>query len=188
MTDLPPKRLEHSIFGRAKAVEEAETKKLGTSKMKWGISGGSGGGPKEDIDNSIAKILDPTCANVKTISLKAFNSFTFPSLAKTINDLDPKCKIVGERVQFLPYLLPTPNEIQSIKTHKGSDSKLNPVAQFFRELIPIKRTEDKVRMMQTMATFEEQIEELRVTSKHYKRQFLVYLREGLSNQGFTLLW
>ncbi|KAL7525634.1 hypothetical protein ACHAXR_001087, partial [Thalassiosira sp. AJA248-18] len=55
--------------------------------------------------------------------------------------------------------------IHSIKNYKGDDSKLTPVAQFFRELIPIKCIEDKVQVMKIMATFEEQVEEARVSFK-----------------------
>ena len=72
----------------------------------------------------MAKLLDLTRANNIAISLKAFNDFTFRELADTINDLDPQQKIVGERVQFISNLLPSPKEVAAIKKYKGEDDKL----------------------------------------------------------------
>ncbi|KAL7533293.1 LOW QUALITY PROTEIN: hypothetical protein ACHAXR_005151, partial [Thalassiosira sp. AJA248-18] len=116
-THLPPERFEQSIFGRAKAIspekeaniEELEEvfRKRNTKNEVWHWWWWSKRGHWHDM----AEIFDLARANNIAISLKAFKSFTFPSLAKTINDLDPKCKILGEHIQCLPYLLPTPNEI-----------------------------------------------------------------------------
>ena len=82
-----------------------------TGKIKTNI--------QEEGGNEMAKLLDLTRANNIAICLKSFNDFTFHSLAETIGDLDPDHKILGEWAQFLPYLLPTPKEIQAIKTYKG---------------------------------------------------------------------
>ena len=167
-SNLAPELLERSIFGLKKRKlssinpEEADIKKLEelfqkrdnskTGKIKTGTQVDASG-------NDMAKILDITRANNIAISLKAFNDFTFRSLAETINDLDPDSKIVGERVQFIPSLLPTPKEIQAIKKYSGDDEKLITAELFFRQLVSIKRIEDKVKVMQTMCTFEEHIEE-----------------------------
>ena len=70
----------------------------------------------------MAKLLDLTRANNIAISLKAFNDLTFRSLAEAIGDLDPDRKIVGERVQFLPNLLPTPKEVQATTTSSSPTS------------------------------------------------------------------
>ena len=167
-SNLAPELLERSIFGLKKRKlssinpEEADIKKLEelfqkrdnskTGKIKTGTQVDASG-------NDMAKILDITRANNIAISLKAFNDFTFRSLAETINDLDPDSKIVGERVQFIPSLLPTPKEVQAIKKYNGDDDKLITAELFFRQLVSIKRIEDKVKVMQTMSTFEEHIEE-----------------------------
>ena len=124
-SNLAPKLLEQSIFGRTlekrKDPEESDIKKLevifqkrnnsNTGKIKTNI--------QEEGGNEMAKLLDLTRANNIAICLKSFNDFTFHSLAETIGDLDPDHKILGEWAQFLPYLLPTPKEIQAIKTYKG---------------------------------------------------------------------
>ena len=114
----------------------------------------------------MAKLLDLTRANNIAISLKAFNDFTFRSLAETIYDVDPDCKIIDERVQFIPnLLLPTAKEIQAIKKYKGEDDELIPAELFFRQLVPIKRIDDKVEVLQAMSTFDEHVKEARAGFK-----------------------
>ena len=175
-SNLAPELLEQSIFGRTELKkrklalvnpEESDIKKLeeifqkrnnnNTSKIK-------SVGQDED-SKDMAKLLDLTRANNIAISLKSFSDFTFRSLAETIGDLDPDCKIVGERVQFLPNLLPTPKEIQAIKIYNGDDDKLITAELFFRQLVPIKRIEDKVKVLRAMSTFEEHVEEARAGLK-----------------------
>ena len=179
--NLAPEQLEQSIFGRRsekkkrklvsinpeeadiKRLEELFQKKTAKSKMTTG-SAGQGSGPGGDgVSSEMAKLLDLTRANNIAISLKAFNDFTFRSLADTINDVDPESKIVGERVQFIPNILPTPKEIAAIKKYKGDDDKLITAELFFRQLVSIKRIEDKVSVMQTMVTFDESISEARAS-------------------------
>jgi len=180
-SNLAPELLEQSIFHRTELKkrklasinpEESDIKKLEelfqkrNAKLKAGGGGGSGkGSGRDEVSTDMAKLLDLTRANNIAISLKAFNDFTFRSLAETIDDLDPDCKIVGERVQFIPNLLPSPKEIQSIKKFKGEDDKLITAELFFRQLVSIKRIEDKVQVMKTMSTFEEHTEEVRAGFK-----------------------
>lgn len=177
-SNLAPELLEQSIFGRAELKkrklasinpEEADIKKLEElfqkkNNSKTGKLKGAGAG-QEEAGSDMAKLLDLTRANNIAISLKAFNDFTFRSLAETIADLDPDSKIVGERVHFIPNLLPTPKEIVAIKKYKGDDDKLITAELFFRQLVPIKRIDDKVKVMRTMSTFEEHIEEARAGFK-----------------------
>ena len=114
----------------------------------------------------MAKLLDLTRANNIAISLKAFNDFTFRSLAETIYDVDPDCIIINERVQFIPnLLLPTAKEIQAIKKYYGEDDELIPAESFFRQLVPIKRIDDKVEVLQAMSTFDEHVQEARAGFK-----------------------
>jgi len=176
-SNLAPELLEQSIFGRNELKkrklasinpEEADIKKLeelfqkrNNAKMKGAAGGGKAGGGKGEAGSDMAKLMDLTRANNIAISLKKFNDFTFRSLAETINDLDPDCKIVGERVQFIPNLLPTPKETQAIKKYKGEDDKLITAELFFRQLVPMKRIEDKVQVMRTMSTLEEHVAETR---------------------------
>eukprot|EP00986_Skeletonema_menzelii_P006793 scaffold2578_cov136-Skeletonema_menzelii.AAC.9 len=161
--------LEESIFARSATKkrklpliypEEADIKKLEelfrkndnvhTGKVKNGDSNAGSG---------MAKLLDITRANNIAIQLKAFNDFTLRALAETINDLDPDSKIVGERVQFLPQLLPTPKELLAIKKYKGESDRLNTAELFFQQLLPVKRVEDKVAVVKAMSTFHEHAEE-----------------------------
>lgn len=170
---LAPELLEQSIFGRNDLKKrklasinpaEEDIKKLEELFQKRNSAkpkgGGKGGGSK-DAGSDLAKLLDFTRATNIAIGLKAFNDFTFRSLAETIADLDPDRKIVGERVQFIPSLLPTPKEIQAIKKYKGDDDKLVTAELFFRQLVPVKRIEDKARVMNTMNTLEEHLAEVR---------------------------
>lgn len=202
-SNLAPDKLEQSIFGRTELKkrklasinpEESDIKKLEelfqkrnnskTAMMKAGAKEG-------ESSNDMAKLLDLTRANNIAISLKAFNDFTFRSLAETMNDLDPDCKIVGERVGFISNLLPTPKEVQAIKKYKGDDDKLITAELFFRQLVSIKRIEDKVRVMKTMVTFEEHLEEARagfktlqeVCSQVMNSEKLIQILEMVLNVG-----
>ena len=134
-SNLPPELLQQSIFGKVDQKkrkistinpEEADIKKLEELFQKRDNSAAAKkkASGVDDAGGGMAKLLDLTRANNIAISLKAFNDFTFRSLAETINDLDPDRKIVGERVQFIPNLLPTPKEIAAIKKFKGDDDKL----------------------------------------------------------------
>jgi len=177
-SNLAPELLEQSIFGRSELKkrklasinpEESDIKKLeelfqkrNNSKTANKLKKAAG---QEDTSTDMAKLLDLTRANNIAISVKAFNDFTFRSLAETINDLDPDGKIVGERVQFIVNILPSPKEVQAIKKYTGDDDKLITAELFFRQLVSIKRIEDKVQVMKTMVTFEEHIEESRAGFK-----------------------
>eukprot|EP00984_Skeletonema_dohrnii_P032541 scaffold26886_cov96-Skeletonema_dohrnii-CCMP3373.AAC.1 len=168
-------KLEGTIFGRSATKkrklpliypEEADIKKLEelfrkndnrhTGKVKSGETNAGSG---------MAKLLDITRANNIAIQLKAFNDFTLRALAETINDLDPDSKIVGERVQFIPQLLPTPKELQAIKKYKGESDRLNTAELFFQQLLPVKRVEDKVAVVKAVCTFNEHAEEARAAFK-----------------------
>ena len=168
-------KLEDTIFGRSATKkrklpliypEEADIKKLEelfrkndnrhTGKVKSGEANAGSG---------MAKLLDITRANNIAIQLKAVNDFTLSALAETINDLDPDSKIVGERVQFIPQLLPTPKELQAIKKYKGESDRLNTAELFFQQLLPVKRVEDKVAVVKAMCTFNEHAEEARAAFK-----------------------
>ena len=172
--NLAPEQFEKSIFARTEKKkrklqsinpEEDDIRKLEEIFQKKNSIASKTKNIKAEVDSGMAKLLDLTRANNIAISLKAFNDFTFRSLAETINDLDPDTKIVGERVQFIPNLLPTPKEIAAVKRYKGDDDKLITAELFFRQLINIKRIEDKVQVMRTMSTFEEHAEEVRAGFK-----------------------
>jgi hypothetical protein len=174
-SNLAPELLEQSIFGRTELKkrklvsinpEELDIKKLEElfQKRQNNVTTKKAAGQEENCSD-MAKLLDLTRANNIAISLKAFNDFTFRSLAETINDVDPDCKIIDERVQFIPNLLPTAKEIQAIKKYKGEDDKLIPAELFFRQLVPIKRIDDKVKVLQAMSTFDEHVQEARAGFK-----------------------
>jgi hypothetical protein len=171
-SNLPPELLQQSIFGKADKKkrkiatinpEESDIKKLEALFQKRDNSKSTKlkAVGSEEVGGDMAKLLDLTRANNIAISLKKFNDFTFRSLAETIDDLDPDCKIVDERVQFIPNLLPTSKEMQAIKKFKGDDDKLITAELFFRHLVSIKRIEDKVQVMKTMHIFEDHVNEIR---------------------------
>jgi hypothetical protein len=174
-SNLAPELLERSIFARSTSKkrklvsinpEEADIKKLEELfQKKINVNSGQLKSGQPNAGNGLAKLLDINRANNIAIQLKAFNDFTLRSLAETINDLDPDNKIVGERVEFIPQLLPTPKELQEIKKYKGGSNRLITAELFFQQLLPVKRIEDKVEVMKTMCTFNEHAEEARAAFK-----------------------
>ena len=178
-SNLAPELLQQSIFGKTDLKkrklgtinpEEADIQKLvATFQKRDNSKNAKAKGAKQDdskIGSEMAKLLDFTRANNIAIGLKKFDDFSsYGAFAEAINDLDPDCKIVGERVQFIPNLLPTPKEIMAVKKFKGGDDKLITAELFFRQLVSIKRIEDKVTVIQTMCTFEEHIDEARAGLK-----------------------
>jgi hypothetical protein len=175
-SNLAPESLEQSIFGRTELKKqklvsinpnELDIKKLEElfQKRQDNVTTKKAPGQEENCSD-MAKLLDLTRANNIAISLKAFNDFTFRSLAETIYDVDPDCIIINERVQFIPnLLLPTAKEIQAIKKYYGEDDELIPAESFFRQLVPIKRIDDKVEVLQAMSTFDEHVQEARAGFK-----------------------
>jgi SOS response regulatory protein OraA/RecX len=174
-SNLAPELLEQSVFGRTELKkrkllsinpEELDIKKLEElfQKKQNNVTTKKAAGQDENTSD-MAKLLDLTRANNIAISLKAFNDFTFRSLAETINDIDPDFKIDCERVQFLPNLLPTAKELQAIKKYFGGDDKLISAELFFRQLLPIKRIDDKVKVMRAMSLFDEHVQETRTGFK-----------------------
>jgi hypothetical protein len=174
-SNLAPELLEESIFGRTKLKkqnlvsinsEELDIKKLKElfQERQNNVTTKKAAGQEENCSD-MAKLLNLTRANNITISLKAFSNFTFQSLAETINDFDPNFKTDGKRVQFIPNLLPTAKELQAIKKYNGEDDKLIPAELFFRQLVPIKRIDDKVKVIRTMSMFDEHIWEARAGFK-----------------------
>ena len=88
------------------------------------------------------------------ITLKAFNDYTFKELAQTIEFLDPCGKIKGDRALFLKDLLPTPAEVKVIQSYTGSADRLDTTEKWFREIVHVKRIEEKVQVMRTIETFK----------------------------------
>ncbi len=174
-SNLAPELLEQSVFGRTELKkrklvsinpEELDIKKLEElfQKRQNNVTTKKAAGQDDNLSD-MAKLLDLTRANNIAISLKAFNDFTFRSLAETINDIDPDYKIDGERVQFLPNLLPTSKELQAIKKYSGGEDKLISAELFFCQLLPIKRIDDKVKVMRAMSMFDEHVQETRAGFK-----------------------
>lgn len=57
----------------------------------------------------------------------------------------------------------------AIKKYKGEDNRLITAELFFRQLVSIKRIEDKVQVMRAISTFDELVEELRTSFKTLQR-------------------
>ena len=130
LRELSPEKAEQSIFAKARGqniIEQECLQKLDELFQK-GHNSASAKKQASGADNAgerVAKILNWSRAHNIEIHLKKFSDFTNRSLAETINYLDPHRTIVGERAQFLHYLLPTPKEIAAIKKFEGDDGKLN---------------------------------------------------------------
>jgi hypothetical protein len=88
------------------------------------------------------------------ITLKAFNDFSYKELSQAIQFLDPFGKIKGDRALFMKDLLPTHTEVKLIKAYTGSDEHLDMAERWFRQIVDVKRIEEKVQVMRTMETFK----------------------------------
>lgn len=106
------------------------------------------------VSKEMAKLIDLNRANNVAITLKAFNDFSMSELAKVVEFLDPGSKIKGDRALFMKDLLPSCAEAKAIKSYKGGDELLVVAEKWFKEIIHIKRIEDKVEVMRTMETFK----------------------------------
>jgi hypothetical protein len=109
---------------------------------------------------TMAKIIDIARAQNVAISLKAFREFSFDELISIIASLDALNKIQGERVQFMKDFLPTLSEEKAIAAFRGSDIQLQPVELFFRKLSSVPRAASKIAIIQTMANFNQQCQEV----------------------------
>jgi len=128
-----------------------------TNKRAASATDGAGNGEK---GNDMAKLIDLNRANNLAISLKAFKDFSHAELADTIAHLDPLQRIIGERVQFMKDLLPTPTEVKVIKAYKGDESRLVAAELFFTKMVKVSRVQTKIQVMQTMDTLNDNAAEL----------------------------
>ena len=111
-------------------------------------------------DKAIAKLMDLNRANNVAISLKAFKDFSRKELSDIIQFLDPLHKVKGDRVTFLRDLLPAPPEVKAIQNYNGSDEALVPAELWFKQVISVKRAEEKVGVLRTIETFNFEADEL----------------------------
>lgn len=103
-----------------------------------------------------AKLIDLTRANNLAITLKAFSEFPQQELAQIIEFVDPFAKIKGDRALFMKDLLPASAEIKVIKSYKGDEDRLVPAEKWFRQIIHIKRIEEKIHVLRTMESFRNE--------------------------------
>ncbi|KAL3939172.1 MAG: hypothetical protein SGBAC_006061 [Bacillariaceae sp.] len=106
---------------------------------------------------TMAKLIDLNRANNVAITLKAFNDVSQQELAKIVEFIDPQGKITGDRALFMRDLLPAAPEVKVIQNYKGEDSRLVPAEIWFRQIVHIKRIEEKIQVMRTMETFKLEI-------------------------------
>lgn len=105
---------------------------------------------------NMAKLIDLSRANNIAITLKAFNDFSNKELAQIIEFVDPFEKIKGDRALFMKDLLPAVAEVKVIKSYKGEDDRLVPAEKWFREIVHIKRVEEKIHVLRTMESFRNE--------------------------------
>ncbi|CAB9514284.1 Disheveled-associated activator of morphogenesis 1 [Seminavis robusta] len=121
------------------------------------------GAPKDGNDDKgvgKAKLLDINRANIIAISLKAFKDFSYDELASILQNVDPLCRLRGERVQFVRDLLPTAAEISNIKRYYGSPDRLVPAELWFQKIVHIKRLDEKAHVLHAMEVFETEAAEI----------------------------
>jgi hypothetical protein len=161
-TPLSGEELDNSVWraNKKRKVTTAEPETNDISKLielfkkKSNPKGGAVAATTTSANSSgKAKLIDLNRANNVAISLKAFKDFTHKQLAETIAHLDPQDLITGERIQFIQDILPTTREGQSVLNYKGDESRLVAAEHFFKHVVPVKRIEVKVEIMQTMVSF-----------------------------------
>lgn len=169
-TPLSGTELDNSVWaatksrkGLASQPERSDISKLvelfqkkSTNKAAKGKAEGS----SSDTGTGKAKLLDLNRANIIAISLKAFKDFSHDELAEILQNLDPLCKLKGERVQFVKDLLPTPAEVNTIKRYFGSPDRLVPAELWFQKVAHVKRLEAKAHVLHTMEVFESEVKEM----------------------------
>eukprot|EP00934_Nitzschia_sp_Nitz4_P000444 Nitzschia sp. Nitz4//scaffold34_size148208//121684//127830//NITZ4_002993-RA/size148208-processed-gene-0.54-mRNA-1//-1//CDS//3329548834//444//frame0 len=104
----------------------------------------------------MAKLIDLSRANNVAITLKAFNEFSHDELSNIIEFVDPFEKVKGDRALFMKDLLPATAEIKVIKSYTGEQDRLVPAEKWFRQIIHIKRVEDKINVLRTMESFRNE--------------------------------
>jgi hypothetical protein len=168
------KKLENSIWNKTKSfsdpgvpyeaidiskhVELFQKKPEGSDASKKAVKTGS-----ENKD--MAKLIDLNRANNVAISLKAFKEFSHEELSQVIEFVDPFGKIRGDRALFIRDLLPAAAEVKVIKNYKGNENRLVPAEKWFRQIVHVKRIEEKIHVLRTMETFEVEAIELGETFK-----------------------
>jgi hypothetical protein len=168
------KKLENSIWNKKKSfsdpgvpyeaidiskhVELFQKKPEGSDASKKAVKTGS-----ENKD--MAKLIDLNRANNVAISLKAFKEFSHEELSQVIEFVDPFGKIRGDRALFIRDLLPAAAEVKVIKNYKGDVNRLVPAEKWFRQIVHVKRIEEKIHVLRTMETFKVEAIELGETFK-----------------------
>ena len=142
-----------------KIMEELFHKKTGIQKSATGNTGGFGSQSTKK-QKRMAGLVDITRCNNIAISLKAFKEFTFDQLVETLKNLDASKKITGDRIGFLSSVLPNEIERKQIANFKGKEDELLPAEIFFKKIINVNRVQVKIRVMQTMDTFESNAADL----------------------------
>ncbi len=132
----------------SKHVEEFQKKPENSVQVNKG-TGKAGQANKE-----MANLINGNRKQNVAITLKAFNDYTFKELAQTIEFLDPCGKIKGDRALFMKDLLPTPAEVELIQAYTGNADRLDTAEKWFREIVHVKRIEEKVQVMRTIETFK----------------------------------
>jgi Formin Homology 2 Domain/Subunit CCDC53 of WASH complex len=155
-----------SVWSKAKPMSDAGTQKPEVTidiskhvemfqKQPDNVMGKKKGTTKSNSDaKEMAKLIDLNRANNVAITLKAFNDFTHMELAQIIEFLDPQGKVKGDRALFMKDLLPVPAETKAIKSYKGGEDRLVTAEKWFKQIVHIKRIEEKIEVMRTMETFK----------------------------------
>ena len=151
-----------------KMMEELFHKKTGALK-KSSDGGKEQPGSAKKKQKKMANLIDLTRCNNIAISLKAFKEFTFDELVEILNTLDPKRKIVGDRIAFLSSVLPNDIEAKQIANFKGQDDELLPAELFFKRMQDVKRVAVKIKVMETLDTFDSQLNDLQSRLQLMKR-------------------
>jgi Formin Homology 2 Domain/Subunit CCDC53 of WASH complex len=155
-----------SVWSKAKPLSESGCEKPGAAiditkhverfqKRPEALAGEKKAVVKSGADSKeMAKLIDLNRANNVAITLKAFNEFSQRELSQIIEFIDPYGKIKGDRALFMKDLLPSTAEVKAIKSYTGSDDRLVTSEKWFKNILHVKRIEDKIQVMRTIETFK----------------------------------
>ena len=143
---------EVEIEKHVEMFQQKETAEGSNRTMKTQKSG------KEKVQ--MANLIDINRAQNIAISLRGFNEFSFDELCDVIEYLDPYKKVSFEKAPFLRDLLPTASESKAIKGFIGDSKRLSYSEQWLKKIVHVKRSQEKVKVLSTMASFSTEVTEL----------------------------
>lgn len=147
-------------LSRPTPPEQDDLERLAELFERKATAAGIKGMMDSEHNGTKARLLDLHRANNISIILNAFRDFSLQELVETIGWLDPLQRIQGERLLFLPALLPRPKEFIAFKQNAYLEDELELAEQWFQRAVEVKRINAKAQVIVAMEAFEKDVSEL----------------------------